>query len=122
MVFFDIGKAFDKMWHKGQLYKLEKSGIRENVLPWFRSYLYDRKHYVIKGSRSGFMNDKAGVPQDSILGPLLFLIFKWLISNATYIKHFADDTSVFITAEKPLTSGNLLNSDLDEWSKKWGCC
>lgn len=125
VVFFDISKAFDKVWHKGLLYKLEKIGIRGNLLLWFRSYLHDRKQcVVINGSRSEFMNVKAGVPQGSILGPLLFLIFinDLVVDIECNIKLFADDTSVYITVENPFTSGTLLNSDLEkinEWSKKW---
>ena len=59
VVFFDISKAFDKVWHRGLLYKLEKIWIRGGLLKWFRNYLHNRKQYVvINGSQSdiGYIN------------------------------------------------------------------
>lgn len=79
VVFFDISKAFDKVWHIGLLYKLEKFGVRGELLEWFRNYVHDRKQYVvINGSKSNIGHIKAGVPQGSILGPLLFLIYIYI--------------------------------------------
>jgi retron-type reverse transcriptase len=71
----DFTKAFDKVWHKGLLYKLQTLGLKDPLLSWFRSYLTDRKQrVVIDGQTSNWLNTEAGVPQGSVLGPLLFLI------------------------------------------------
>ena len=74
--FLDISKAFDKVWHRGLLYKLEKAGIRGSLLKWFESYLLNREiRVVIEGCNSDWKEISAGVPQGSILGPILFLIY-----------------------------------------------
>jgi hypothetical protein len=75
-IFCDISKAFDRVWHRGLLYKLRKYGIKGNLLTWFGSYLSDRKQRVcMNGYYSTWNSINAGVPQGSILGPLLFLLF-----------------------------------------------
>lgn len=123
VVFFDISKAFDKVWHKGLLYKLSNLGIRGNLLKWFHSYLHNRKQcVVINGTKSYLKNVQAGVLQGSILGPLLFLIYinDLVVNIDCNIKLFADDTSIYITVENPFSSAALLNSDLqkiNDWSK-----
>ena len=76
MIFLDIRKAFDIVWHKGLLFKLKQFGVSGKLLKWFESYLGNRRQkVVIKGVSSKIRNLLAGVPQGSILGPLLFLIF-----------------------------------------------
>ena len=73
-IFFDITKAFERLWHCGLLRKLQAIGIRGTLLQWFENYLAERKQAVIiYGSRSDYLTVPAGVPQGSILGPLLFL-------------------------------------------------
>lgn len=114
VVFFDISKALDKVWHSGLLYKLEKAGVRGELLEWFRNYLHDRKQYVvINGSKSNIGHIKAGVPQGSILGPLLFLIYiNDLVTNIKcMVKLFADDTSLYIVVDNSDTSACLLNTE-----------
>ena len=75
-VYFDISKAFDRVWHRGLLLKLESIGVRGKLLKWFKNYLTDRTQaVVIKGEKSSEKNIPAGVPQGSVLGLLLFLIF-----------------------------------------------
>ena len=125
VVFCDISKAFDRVWHEGLLLKLEAAGISGNSLLWFRSYLTNRKQRVVlPGAESEWTYIRAGVPQGSILGPLLFLLFindivKDIGSN---IRLFADETSLFISVENPETAAELLNLDLDKimkWAKRW---
>ena len=75
-VFCDISKAFDRVWHKGLIRKLKAAGITGTLLKWFKSYLNERKQrVVIPGAKSNWTFIQAGVPQGSILGPLLFLVF-----------------------------------------------
>ena len=97
-VFLDISKAFDKVWHEGLIYKLKQNGVKGNLLETLTNFLNDRKQRVVlNGQHSKWANIEAGVPQGSILGPLLFFIYindlpDNLISNS---KLFADDTSFF---------------------------
>ena len=73
MVMLDVTKAFDRVWHKGLLFKLQQFGITGNLLSWFTSYLNMRSQNVVfRGKCSSLKNLLAGVPQGSILGPLLF--------------------------------------------------
>ena len=73
----DISKEFNKVWHEGLLYKLESIGISGNLLNLFHSLLNDRyQRVVINGQHSHWAPILAGVPQGSILGSLLFLIYK----------------------------------------------
>ena len=75
-VFLDISKAFDKVWHKGLIFKLKQNGVSGRLLKFFESYLSNRKQRVmINGSYSDHANIKSVVPRGSVLGPLLFLVY-----------------------------------------------
>ena len=75
-LFLDICAAFDKVWHKGLLAKLQQIGISDAVLTLFTSYLSNRKQcVVVDGIKSPIIDINAGVPQGSRLGPLLFIIY-----------------------------------------------
>ena len=126
VIFLDISKAFDKVWHKGLIFKLKQAGISGNLLEWLKDYLSNRRQrVVINGQHSdwGFIN--AGVPQGSVLGPLLFLLFINDITNEIdncKIRLFADDTCLFIEVDNREEATALINQDLDKihtWSKKW---
>ena len=80
--FLDISKVFDKVWHDGILFKLRATGIEGNLIKLIESFLSDRyQRVILNGQCSSWEKIKAGVPQGSILGPLLFLIYINDISN-----------------------------------------
>lgn len=113
------------MWHKGRLYKLQLIGIAGSLLLWFKDYLNNRKQRVVlPGATSSWVDLKAGVPQGSILGPLLFLIYINDIVEDIHstIRLFADDTSLYITVENPIIAAEHPNADLAKinlWATKW---
>ncbi|MCG8078441.1 MAG: reverse transcriptase family protein, partial [Candidatus Thiodiazotropha taylori] len=124
-VFCDISKAFDRVWHKGLLHKISGIGCSEHILKWFSSYLDGRhQRVVLNGQASDWTLVQAGVPQGSILGPLLFLLYINDIVNhiGCSIRLFADDTSLYITVECPNVAAQLLNTDLQtisNWADDW---
>ena len=125
MIFLDVSKAFDKVWHDGILFKLQTFGIHGPLLCWFRSYLTNRRQrVVIKGANSPWFPTNAGVPQGSVLGPLLFLIFINDMECATQcqMRMFADDTHVYDISNDYQNSVQNINNDLlslQHWATQW---
>ena len=118
-VFLDISKAFDKVWHDGLIFKLKSYDVEGGLLLLIKNYLHNREQRVVlNGQTSEWRKIKAGVPQGSVLGSLLFLIYiNDLPDGITSIsKIFADDT---LDVNK---SVNELNSDLErinQWAYQW---
>ena len=114
-VFWDISKAFDKVWHEGLLHKLKENGINGPLLNVLEDFLCSRKQRVVlNGQHSSWSDVVAGVPQGSILGPLLFLIYINNLSGGLHSnpKLFADNTSPFLTVHNITETINELNNDL----------
>ena len=121
----DISKAFDRVYHPALLHKLAYAGITGQLLAWFHSYLRNRtQRVVINGGASSWGNIEAGVPQGSVLGPLLFLIYINDIVDIihTNVRLFADDTVLYVTVDNPDIAAEEMNDDLlsvSEWSSEW---
>ena len=124
-VFCDISKAFDRVWHKGLIYKLKRAGINGLLLDWLIDYLTNRKQrVVIPGGTSDWQFIRAGVPQGSILGPLLFLLYiNDIVADIQLcVRLFADDTSLYIIVDNPISAAEMINTDLEtihRWAEKW---
>ena len=108
IVYLDISKAFDSVSRDILLLKLQLMGISGTILNWFKAYLDNRRQLVsVNGSFSGFLPVTSGVPQGSILGPLLFLIYiNDLPDSVLFSKPllFADDTKCLISSTKDVSS------------------
>ncbi|PFX27469.1 putative RNA-directed DNA polymerase from transposon BS [Stylophora pistillata] len=122
VIHLDLSKAFDKVAHRLLLSKLQLLGISGPVLLWFSSYLSDRyQRVVVDGISSDWFPVPSGVPQGSILGPLLFLVFindmSCSITHGSKLGLFADDSKLYrsIVSDR---CASLLQADLDN-SKTW---
>jgi hypothetical protein len=121
-IFIDLSKAFDTIDHKTLLVKLNRYGIRGKALSLIESYLSRRTQYTeVFGEKSDNLTVKYGVPQGSVLGPLLFLLYINDISRAsalgTFIM-FADDTNIFVegqTVEEAYAKGNELLKSVQKY-------
>ena len=115
-IFVDFQKAFDTVNHNILLEKLDHYGIRGPINDWFKSYLIGRKQYVsILGFDSNISILHHGVPQGSVLGPLLFLLYINDLNNAikySTVFHFADDTNLLIIDNSYKIIEKKLNFDL----------
>jgi len=124
VIFLDFAKAFDKVPHKRLLRKVESFGIGGKLLEWIRDWLSNRWQRVgYKGSWSEWRRVLSGIPQGSVLGPLLFLIFVDDLDEGltSMILKFADDTKILGTVNC-WEDRNRLQKDLDrlvDWADKW---
>ena len=97
-IFFDVQKAFDSVPHAPLLQKLADIGINSYLLRWIQSYLMNRKQYVaVEGASPSMLQVLSGVPQGSVLGPLLFLLYLNNVANCiskdSQVNFYADDIS-----------------------------
>ena len=123
-IYMDFAKAFDKVPHRRLLKKLEAYGISGNILQWIKAFLMEREQIVVvNGEKSKPGIVLSGVPQGSVLGPILFLIYindlPENVKSTTFL--FADDTKIARTV-KTSDDASLLQEDLNalaDWSKRW---
>jgi hypothetical protein len=124
-VMLDFQKAFDTVNHSILLRKLCALGIRGIILDWFQSYLSNRKQFVcIENIHSDVRTVCTGVPQGSILGPLLFIVYindMSVCCPGLNLVHFADDTTVFSSGSDLDALYELMNRELIEVDR-WLCC
>ena len=120
-IFLDFSKAFDTVNHSILLEKMYFYGIRGTALKWFISYLSSRSQFVTyNGVRSTTKLITCGVPQGSILGPLLFLIYINDLHNVCKYSLpilFADDTNLFFNCQDLNIMNNMLSEELANISK-----
>ena len=125
VVFCDIRKAFDCVWHAELTHKLKVAGVKGELLKWFTHYLAERKQRdILPGVTSVWRYILAGVPQGFRHGPKLFLIYinDIVAEIGSNIRLFADDTSLYIIIENPITFAVCLYSDLSKisiWANNW---
>ena len=123
-VFLDFKRAFETINRNLLLFKLRKMGFKDTVLNWFQSYLTDRFQKVRIGSEySSASSTSMGVPQGSVLGPTLFLLYiNDIVKHMRFsdIQMFADDTMLYICGEDPVVLINFINEDLNN-VYKWLC-
>ena len=118
-VFLDLSKAFDTLNHEILLMKLSHYDIQGKEWQWFQSYLHGRCQYVeLNGHKSTTMPLETGVPQGSILGPLLFLLYINDLPSATKLKCviFADDTNLLVSGNDLAEIVDTLNRELESVS------
>ena len=118
--YIDLKKAFDTVNHRILIEKMQRYGIRGHILDWFKSYLNNRKQFThINHTNSDLNSISCGVPQGSILGPLLFILYINDISNISHLMHtilFADDTTILIKSDTASTAIISVNRELEKLS------
>ena len=124
VIILDFSKAFDTVPHRRLLQKLERYGLDHSCLNWIAEWLNQRTQVVVlDGEQSGAVNVRSGVPQGTVLGPLLFLLYINDIGSniSSTIKLFADDCLLYRRIETT-NDTDLLQEDLEklsDWSKLW---
>ena len=124
-IFLDIAKAFDKVWHNGLIHKLLKAGIPDRLVHIIRDYLSNRSfRYRVEGTLSSSRPVRAGVPQGSILSPLLYNLYTHDIpkTRGTNLALFADDTAVYTSGRVSVCIANRLQKSMNhigKWLTKW---
>ena len=123
-VFIDISQAFDRVWHEGLLSKI-KQNLPDNLFQIIKSYLTNRQFRVRYGeSTTGLYAIEAGVPQGSVLGPVLYLLHTADLPYTpnTLLGTFADDTAILASHKDPAIASEILQQSLNNiclWLKKW---
>ena len=123
-IYLDFAKAFDKVPHQRLLQKIFAMGIRGNLHKWLSDFLHNRQQLVvIKDSKSSHLKVTSGIPQGSVLGPILFIMYINDLPNAinSYVKIFADDTKLFNSVIS-IDQKDQIQEDLEalhSWSVKW---
>ena len=126
VVYCDFMKAFDKVPHNRLIHKVDHYGITGNVLGWVSSFLSNRTQCVhLNGEKSSVAPVTSGIPQGSVLGPILFVIYindmPDIVDNLTFVFLFADDTKLFRRIETQDDTATL-QKDIDKlmaWSNLW---
>ena len=123
-IYFDFAKAFDTVPHKRLLKKLESYGIKGNILKWIKTFLTNRTQIVkVNGKESVAEAVMSGVPQGSVLGPILFIIYINDLPESVQsdVFLFADDTKILRQVENQEDAKHLQDdiTALEEWSAKW---
>ena len=124
LILLDFSKAFDKVNHLKLLQKLQEHGASKQIVSWIQSFLIGRtQSVVVNGKMSDHVPVTSGVPQGSVLGPLLFLLYINDLPDSvtSQVRLFADDTAVYLTIASP-TDCQKLQSDLlalESWEKHW---
>ncbi|KAI8505108.1 hypothetical protein Bbelb_172170 [Branchiostoma belcheri] len=127
VIYLDFRKAFDSVPIQRLLTKIASYGIKGKLLQWIASFLSDRKQRVcVNGALSSWAEVTSGVPQGSVLGPVLFTVFVNDMPEAVtnQLKLFADDTKMYcpVTQEKHCEELQANLYKLEEWSTKWQLC
>ena len=124
VIYLDFQKAFDKVPHQRLILKLKSHGMGNSIINWIEQWLTDRKQrVVVDGEVSSWKSVLSGVPQGSVLGPILFLVYINDLEEGVTgsILKFADDTKLF-RKTKEIGDKFFLQDDIDKlvkWSEKW---
>ena len=124
LILLDFSKAFDKVAHEKLLQKLHAYGIRGDTLKWIKDFLDNRKQSVVtNGISSSPIPVSSGVPQGSVLGPILFLAYINDLPEQvrSRVRLFADDTAMYLCISS-LSEANILQEDLlklEKWEEDW---